>query len=73
MINTKGLLIINLGTPDSTKTSDIRKYLKEFLSDPRVIDINYIARKLLLYFIILPFRPKKAAKAYEQILSLIHI
>jgi protoporphyrin/coproporphyrin ferrochelatase len=67
MTNNKGLLIINLGTPDSTKVSDVRKYLREFLSDPRVIDINYIARQMLLNFIILPFRPKKAAKAYQQI------
>lgn len=62
-----GILLINLGTPDSPKKSDVRAYLKEFLSDPRVIDISSIARWFLLHAVILPFRPKKTAEAYEKI------
>lgn len=62
-----GVLLVNLGTPDSTKTADVRRYLREFLSDPRVVDINPVGRWLLLNLIILPFRPAKSAEAYEQI------
>lgn len=64
---TKGLMLVNLGTPDSTSVSDLRRYLREFLSDPRVIDINPIGRWLLLNLIILPFRPRKSAEAYEKV------
>lgn len=63
----KGLLLINLGTPKSPTVSDVRLYLREFLSDPRVIDLPTIARYILLYGVILPFRPKKTAKAYQSI------
>jgi len=62
-----GVLLVNLGTPDSTAVSDVRRYLREFLSDPRVIDINPIARWLLLNLIILPFRPRQSAEAYRTI------
>ncbi|MEZ4744303.1 MAG: ferrochelatase [Bdellovibrionota bacterium] len=62
-----GLLLINLGSPNSIHPSDVRKYLKEFLSDPRVIDINPLSRWLLLNLIILPFRTKKSAHAYSTI------
>ncbi len=62
-----GVLIINLGTPDSTKWLDIRKYLKEFLSDKRVIEINPIIWQLILNLFILTFRPSKTAKAYKEI------
>ncbi len=62
-----GVLIINLGTPDSTKWLDIRKYLKEFLSDRRVIEVNPILWKLILNIIILNVRPSKTAKAYKEI------
>lgn len=62
-----GVLLINLGTPDSPKTSDVRKYLTQFLNDPRVIDINPIARFILVNGIIVPFRSSKSAKLYEQI------
>ena len=58
-----GLLLINLGTPDSTKWFDIRKYLKEFLSDRRVIEVNPILWKVILNLFILNFRPSKTAKA----------
>ncbi|MFK7872449.1 MAG: ferrochelatase [Oligoflexales bacterium] len=63
----KSLLLLNLGTPDSTSTADVRRYLKEFLSDPRVLDIPKLLRWFLLHCIILPFRPKKSAEAYSQI------
>ncbi|MES2287042.1 MAG: ferrochelatase [Bacteroidota bacterium] len=62
-----GVLLINLGTPDSPKTSDVRKYLSQFLNDPRVIDINPIGRFLLVNGIIVPFRAPKSAKLYQHI------
>ena len=62
-----GILLINLGTPNSTSWWDIRKYLKEFLSDRRVIEINPIIWKFILNFFILTFRPSKTAKAYKEI------
>ena len=62
-----GVLIINLGTPDSTSWFDIRKYLKEFLSDKRVIEINPIIWKIILNLFILTFRPSKTAHAYKKI------
>ncbi len=62
-----GVLIINLGTPDSTNWFDIRKYLKEFLSDKRVIEVNPIIWQIILNLIILTFRPSKTAKAYKEI------
>lgn len=62
-----GLLLINLGTPDAPTTPAVRRYLRQFLSDPRVIDINPVGRFLLLNLIILPFRPAKSAHAYQQI------
>jgi len=62
-----GVLIVNLGTPDSTDWLDIRKYLKEFLSDKRVIEVNPILWKIILNLFILNFRPSKTAKAYKEI------
>ncbi len=62
-----GLLLINLGTPDEPTTPAVRRYLRQFLSDPRVIDINPIGRALLLYLFILPTRPAKSAAAYRQV------
>ena len=62
-----GILIINLGTPDSTKWWDIRKYLNEFLSDKRVIEVNPIIWKIILNLFILTFRPSKTAHAYKKI------
>jgi ferrochelatase len=55
------------GTPDSHQVSDVRKYLAEFLMDPLVIDIPFVARLALIYGIILPLRPKKSAAAYQKI------
>lgn len=63
----KGVLLVNLGTPDSPETKDVRKYLNEFLMDPRVIDINPISRTLLVKGIIAPFRSPKSAKLYKYI------
>ena len=62
-----GLLLVNLGTPDDTSTRSVRRYLREFLSDPRVIDLSSLGRWLLLNAIILPFRPAKSAEAYRKI------
>ena len=62
-----GLLLVNLGTPDSTNWFDIRKYLKEFLSDKRVIEVNPFLWKIILNLFILNFRPSKTAKAYKEI------
>jgi ferrochelatase len=63
----KGVLLINLGTPDAPTVPAVRKYLAEFLSDPRVIDLSAPARWLLLNCFILPFRPRRSAHAYQQI------
>ena len=62
-----GVLLVNLGTPDTTRWLDIRRYLKEFLSDRRVIEVNPILWKIILNLIILTFRPSKTAKAYKKI------
>ena len=62
-----GILLINLGTPDSTSWIDIRRYLKEFLSDKRVIEVNPFIWKIILNLFILTFRPAKTAKAYKEI------
>lgn len=63
----KGILLINLGTPDSPATGDVRKYLTQFLNDRRVIDISAIGRFFLVNFIIVPFRSGKSAKLYKGI------
>lgn len=63
----RGLLLMNLGTPDAPTTRAVRRYLREFLSDPRVIDIHPMAQWLLLNLGILVFRPRKSAKQYRSI------
>lgn len=73
-----GVLLVNLGSPASTEVSDVRAYLKEFLLDPRVIDIPALLRQLLVRGLILPKRPAESAEAYKQIWTefgspLIHI
>ena len=60
-------MLINLGTPEAPETPAVRRYLREFLSDPRVIDIHPVGRWLLLNLFILPFRPKRSAEAYRKI------
>ena len=62
-----GVLLVNLGTPDTTGWWDIRKYLKEFLSDRRVIELNPIIWQIILNLFILTFRPSKTAHAYKKI------
>ncbi|MFZ4714826.1 MAG: ferrochelatase [Bacteriovoracaceae bacterium] len=61
------VVIAQLGSPDSPKTGDVRRFLKEFLGDPRVVDINPLLWKIILYLFVLPFRPKKSAQAYSRI------
>jgi ferrochelatase len=61
----QGILLVNLGTPDSPSTANVRKYLDEFLMDERVIDINPVSRALLVKGIIVPFRSPKSAKLYQ--------
>lgn len=63
----KGVLLINLGTPDSPSVEDVRKYLNEFLMDERVIDAPFIIRYAIVKFFILPKRPESSAEAYRKI------
>lgn len=64
---TTGVLLVNLGTPDSPSVPDVRKYLREFLMDGRVIDIPFVSRAMLVNLIIAPFRAPKSAKVYKQV------
>lgn len=61
------ILLLQLGTPDSPSTADVRKYLSQFLNDPRVIDLPWLQRKLLVNGIIVPFRASKSAVVYKQL------
>jgi protoporphyrin/coproporphyrin ferrochelatase len=63
----KGVLLVNLGSPDSTSIGDVRKYLREFLMDGRVLDAPWPIRFCVVHFAILPSRPKESAHAYEKI------
>lgn len=63
----KVVLLMNLGSPDSTSVNDVRKYLNEFLMDERVIDVPWLSRLLLVKAIIVPFRAPKSAHAYRSI------
>jgi ferrochelatase len=67
MTKKKAVLLVNLGTPDSPKTSDVRSYLFQFLNDKRVIDIAWLLRKILVNGIIVPFRAPKSAKVYKEL------
>jgi len=67
MTGRRGVLLLNLGTPASPRPRAVRRYLREFLGDPRVIDLPTPLRWLLLYGAILPFRPRNTAAAYEKI------
>lgn len=62
----KGILLINLGSPDSTAVSDVRRYLNEFLMDGRVIDVPWLMRRFIVGMILIN-RPKESAHAYEKI------
>lgn len=63
----RAVLLINVGTPNSPKVTDVRKYLSQFLNDKRVITLPYIARKVLVNGIIVPFRSKKSSKLYKKL------
>ncbi len=63
----KGILLMNLGSPDSTAVADVKKYLNQFLMDERVIDKSWLMRTLLVKGIIVPFRAPKSAEAYKTI------
>jgi len=63
----KGVLLVNLGTPDAPTRGAVYRYLKEFLLDPRVIDIPTVQRNLLVRGLIAPFRSKSASKLYEEL------
>ncbi len=63
----RGILLVNLGSPASTSIADVRRYLREFLMDPYVIDSPWPIRKLIVSGFILPFRPKRTAQAYQRI------
>jgi len=65
--STTGVLLVNLGSPEAPEIPEVREYLNEFLSDPRVIDLPWPLRKAVLYAFILPFRPRESAEAYEKI------
>ena len=67
MEDNTGLLLINLGTPDNPHRPAVKKYLKEFLMDPLVINSPYLIRYLLVHLIIVPFRSKKSSRAYKTI------
>jgi ferrochelatase len=69
MFEKTGILVVNLGTPDAPTTSAVRRYLAQFLSDPRVLDINPLGRAALLHGLILRTRPKKSAEAYAKVWS----
>lgn len=62
-----GVVLINVGTPDSPAVADVRRYLREFLGDGRVIDVPWLLRKVLVNGIIAPFRAPKSAKAYRKL------
>ena len=61
----RAIVLMNLGSPDSTDVSDVRRYLTEFLMDKRVIDKPWLFRALLVRGIIVPFRAPKSAAAYK--------
>jgi len=62
-----GILLVNLGSPESPDTGDVRRYLREFLGDPLVLDMPAVLRQALLKLVILPFRPQRSAAAYQKI------
>lgn len=62
-----GVLVVNLGTPDAPTPAAVRRFLAEFLSDPRVVDLPRLPWQLVLRTVILPFRPRRSARAYREI------
>jgi protoporphyrin/coproporphyrin ferrochelatase len=63
----KGVLLVNLGSPDAPSVAAVRRYLREFLMDGRVLDVPWPIRFAIVYFAILPSRPRQSAEAYEKI------
>lgn len=63
----KAVLLVNLGSPDSPSVSDVRRYLREFLMDGRVLDVNWFVRFCIVHFAILPSRPQQSAHAYQSV------
>src|SRR6202035_3557563 len=63
----RGIILMNLGSPDSTDVRDLRKYLNEFLTDKRVIDYSWLFRKIIIQGIVVPSRAPKSAEAYRTI------
>lgn len=66
-MNQKGVLLINLGTPDQCDGASVRRYLRQFLNDPRVVDLSWFVRWPLVNLLIIPFRYKKTTHAYQQV------
>jgi ferrochelatase len=66
-MNDSGLLLLNLGSPDSYSVPDVRRYLREFLMDERVIDVPYLVRSIIVKGFILPFRARRSAHAYSKV------
>ena len=62
-----GVLLVNLGTPDAPDTASVRRYLAEFLSDPRVVEAPRWLWRLILHGVILRFRPSRSARAYASV------
>ncbi len=63
----RGVLLVNMGSPDSPSVGDVRRYLDEFLMDGDVIDVPYVLRRFVVSLFVLPSRPRRSAKAYESI------
>ncbi len=63
----RAVVIVNVGSPDAPAPGPVRRYLKQFLSDPRVLDEPWLVRQIVLHAFILPFRPKKSAEAYAKV------
>lgn len=63
----KAVILVNVGTPDKSEVKDVRKFLTEFLNDPRVIDLPWLARKILVNLIIVPFRAKNSTRLYRKL------
>ena len=63
----KAVLLVNLGSPDAPSVPSVRRYLREFLMDGRVLDVNWVARFCIVHLAILPWRPKHSAEAYKKV------
>jgi len=63
----QAVLLVNLGSPDAPTAPAVRRYLREFLMDGRVLDVNWLARFCIVHFAILPSRPKQSAEAYQKV------